>query len=93
MLYLRIAGASSIKSWRQEALQMHCCASPMIGFASPLDFDNMRRQTYILQNTHQQVKGKILERMGEWTEMFSRDPDLGIMDQAYNRLKSQSEPP
>ena len=64
----------------------------MIGFASPPDFDDMRRQTYILQNTHQQVKGKILERMGEWTEMFSRDPDLGIMDQAYNRLKSQSEP-
>ena len=28
--------------------------------------------------------------MGEWTEMFSNDPDLGIMDQAYNRLKSQS---
>ena len=42
------------------------------------------------RNTHQQVKGKILERMAEWTEMFSRDPDLGIMEQAYMRLKSQS---
>ena len=42
------------------------------------------------QNTHQQVKGKILERMAEWTEMFSKDPDLGIMEQAYMKLKTQS---
>lgn len=43
-----------------------------------------------MQNTHQQVKAKILERLAEWTEMFSREPDLGIMEQAYMRLKSQS---
>lgn len=43
------------------------------------------------KNTHQQVKAKILERLGEWTEMFSKDPDLGIMAQAYNKLKSQSK--
>lgn len=42
------------------------------------------------RNTHQQVKAKILERMAEWTEMFSHDPDLGIMSSAYMRLKSQS---
>ncbi|KAL9603840.1 MAG: hypothetical protein Q9219_000949 [cf. Caloplaca sp. 3 TL-2023] len=42
------------------------------------------------RNTHQQVKAKILERLGEWTEMFSKDPDLGIMEQAYMRLKSQN---
>ncbi|EMD88616.1 hypothetical protein COCC4DRAFT_72035 [Bipolaris maydis ATCC 48331] len=42
------------------------------------------------RNTHQQVKAKILERMAEWTEMFSRDPDLGIMSSAYMRLKSQN---
>lgn len=42
------------------------------------------------QNTHGQVKAKILERMAEWSEMFKKDPDLGIMDQAYTRLKSQS---
>ncbi|KAF2139421.1 uncharacterized protein K452DRAFT_320544 [Aplosporella prunicola CBS 121167] len=42
------------------------------------------------RNTHQQVKAKILERMGEWTEMFSKDPDLGIMEQAYMRLKTQN---
>ncbi|KAI9709657.1 MAG: ESCRT-0 subunit protein hse1 [Candelaria pacifica] len=42
------------------------------------------------RNTHQQVKAKILERMAEWTEMFASDPDLGIMGQAYMRLKSQN---
>ncbi|KAL9041384.1 MAG: hypothetical protein Q9180_001312, partial [Flavoplaca navasiana] len=42
------------------------------------------------RNTHQQVKAKILERLGEWAEMFARDPDLGIMEQAYMKLKSQN---
>ncbi|MCJ1282484.1 ESCRT-0 subunit protein hse1 [Xylographa opegraphella] len=42
------------------------------------------------RNTHQQVKAKILERMAEWAEMFSRDPDLGIMEQAYMKLKNQN---
>ncbi|KAI9759349.1 MAG: ESCRT-0 subunit protein hse1 [Chaenotheca gracillima] len=42
------------------------------------------------RNTHQQVKAKILERMAEWAEMFSRDADLGIMEQAYMKLKSQN---
>ena len=45
-----------------------------------------------IQNTHQQVKAKILERMAEWSEEFSKDPDLGIMDQAYMKLKTQSMP-
>ncbi|KAH7119740.1 hypothetical protein B0J11DRAFT_534512 [Dendryphion nanum] len=42
------------------------------------------------RNTHQQVKAKILERMAEWSEMFSSDPDLGIMQGAYTKLKSQN---
>lgn len=33
----------------------------------------------------------ILERMEEWTEMFSSNPDFGIMEQAYMKLKTQSE--
>ncbi|TVY68876.1 Class E vacuolar protein-sorting machinery protein hse1 [Lachnellula suecica] len=41
------------------------------------------------RNTHQQVKAKILERMQEWAEMMT-DPDLGIMKDAYNRLKTQN---
>ncbi|KAI0009261.1 hypothetical protein F4779DRAFT_583265 [Xylariaceae sp. FL0662B] len=43
------------------------------------------------RNTHQQVKAKILERMKEWSDMFSQDTDLGIMYDAYYRLK-QSNP-
>lgn len=42
------------------------------------------------RTTHQQVKAKILERMGEWTEMFSKNPDLGIMEGAYMKLKAQN---
>ncbi|KAL9066508.1 MAG: hypothetical protein Q9157_007116, partial [Trypethelium eluteriae] len=42
------------------------------------------------RNTHTQVKAKILERMEEWTEMFSSNADLGIMEQAYMRLKTQN---
>jgi len=37
------------------------------------------------------VKTKIFERMGEWSQMFRSNPDLGIMDQAYMKLKTQSE--
>lgn len=43
------------------------------------------------QNTHPTVKAKILERMAEWSEMFTKEPDLGIMEGAYTKLKSQSE--
>ncbi|KAJ4293967.1 ESCRT-0 subunit protein hse1 [Collariella sp. IMI 366227] len=43
------------------------------------------------RNTHQQVKAKILERMKDWSDMFKSDPDLGIMYDAYYRLK-QSNP-
>ncbi|RKF62750.1 Class E vacuolar protein-sorting machinery protein hse1 [Erysiphe neolycopersici] len=41
------------------------------------------------RNTNQQVKTKIVERMQEWVEMF-KDPDLGIMRDQYEMLKSQN---
>lgn len=41
------------------------------------------------RNTHQQVKAKILERMQEWAAMF-KDPDLGIMNDQYYKLKSMN---
>lgn len=28
--------------------------------------------------------------LGEWTEMFAKDPALGVMEQAFLKLKSQS---
>ena len=36
------------------------------------------------------MKAKILERMAEWAEMFKKNPDLGIMNEQYHRLKSQN---
>jgi signal transducing adaptor molecule len=42
------------------------------------------------RNTHQQVKAKILERMQEWAEMFAKDPDLGIMNDQYHKLRNQN---
>ena len=48
------------------------------------------------RNTHNQVKAKILERMKDWSDMFSKDAELGIMYDAYYRLKQanpQLQPP
>jgi signal transducing adaptor molecule len=42
------------------------------------------------RNTHPRVKAKILERMADWAEMFSSNPELGIMEQNYMKLKTQS---
>ena len=42
------------------------------------------------RTTHQAVKSKILERMEEWSTMFRSNPELGIMEQAYMKLKSQN---
>jgi signal transducing adaptor molecule len=43
------------------------------------------------RTTHTQVKSKVFERMEEWSAMFENDGDLGIMHDAYIRLK-QSNP-
>lgn len=48
------------------------------------------------RNTHNQVKAKILEGTKEWSDMFKDDADLGIMYDAYYRLKQtnpQLQPP
>ena len=41
------------------------------------------------RNTHAQVKQKVLERMGAWSEQFGRNAEFGIMEQAYQKLKVQ----
>lgn len=41
------------------------------------------------RNTHAQVKQKVLERMGAWSEEFRKSPELGIMEQAYQKLRVQ----
>ena len=40
------------------------------------------------RNSHAQVKQKVLERMEMWTEEFGRNPELGIMEQAYGKLRA-----
>ncbi|KAM7207287.1 Autophagy-related protein 13 domain containing protein [Naviculisporaceae sp. PSN 640] len=67
------------------------CGKPMHRELSSRAFTESLLRLANDRNTHQQVKAKILERMKEWTDMFKSDPDLGIMYDAYYRLK-QSNP-
>ncbi|PGH31537.1 signal transducing adaptor molecule [[Emmonsia] crescens] len=72
-----------------NALSQNCGVKIHRELASRSFTDSLLRLTSD-RNTHQQVKAKILERMEEWTEMFSSNPDFGIMEQAYMKLKSQN---
>ncbi|KAI1827011.1 hypothetical protein F4861DRAFT_464601 [Xylaria intraflava] len=67
------------------------CGNPMHRELASRSFTDALLKLANDRNTHQQVKAKILERMKEWSDMFSRDADLGIMQDAYSRLK-QSNP-
>lgn len=89
MRFHRILESRCIKSWLREASRKPCCDWLETECVQDWLREDMEG-TDDMQNTHQQVKTKILERMEEWTEMFSKDPDLGIMEQAYMRLKTQS---
>ena len=89
MPYPRTAGTRYIASSHQGALPKHSYVLPVIEYV-PGPLRECTAQVDTVQNSHQQVKTKILERMSEWAEMFAKDPDLGIMEDAYMRLKSQS---
>ncbi|KAI1437036.1 hypothetical protein GGR50DRAFT_700696 [Xylaria sp. CBS 124048] len=67
------------------------CGNPMHRELASRSFTDALLKLANDRNTHQQVKAKIVERMKEWSDMFSRDADLGIMQDAYTRLK-QSNP-
>ncbi|KAI2633370.1 hypothetical protein GGS21DRAFT_520462 [Xylaria nigripes] len=67
------------------------CGNPMHRELASRSFTDALLKLANDRNTHQQVKAKILERMKEWSDMFSKDADLGIMYDAYFRLK-QSNP-
>ena len=41
------------------------------------------------RTTHAQVKQKVLERMAAWMDEFAARPELGIMEQAYQKLRQQ----
>ncbi|KHO01691.1 Class E vacuolar protein-sorting machinery protein HSE1 [Metarhizium album ARSEF 1941] len=63
------------------------CGKPMHREVSSRAFTDALLKLANDRNTHSQVKAKILEKMREWADMFSRDPELGVMNDAYHRLK------
>ncbi|KAK2744281.1 ESCRT-0 subunit protein hse1 [Myotisia sp. PD_48] len=72
-----------------NALSQNCGARIHQELASKSFTDSLLRLAND-RNTHQQVKSKILVQLEEWTEMFSSNSDLGIMEQAYMKLKAQN---
>ncbi|KAB5566599.1 VHS domain-containing protein [Coniochaeta sp. 2T2.1] len=63
------------------------CGKPMHRELSSRAFTEALLKLANDRNTHREVKPRILERMKDWTDMFKSDPDLGIMYDAYFRLK------
>ncbi|TQV97702.1 hypothetical protein V2A60_006565 [Cordyceps javanica] len=63
------------------------CGKPMHREVSSRAFTDALLKLANDRNTHQQVKSKILEKMKDWSDMFSKDAELGIMYDAYYRLK------
>lgn len=66
------------------------CGAPIHRELSSRSFTEALLRLAADRNTHQQVKSKILERMQEWKDMFKGDADLGIMEQAYDKLRSSN---
>ncbi|KAH7157680.1 hypothetical protein B0J13DRAFT_176316 [Dactylonectria estremocensis] len=66
------------------------CGKPMWREISSRAFTDALHRLAGDRNTHSQVKPKVLERMKEWTEMFSEDPELGIMSQIYYIVKKSN---
>lgn len=72
------------------------CGTPMHREISSRAFTEALLKLANDRNTHTQVKAKILEKMKDWSDMFSNDADLSIMHDAYHRLKQSNptlEPP
>ncbi|KJZ73194.1 Class E vacuolar protein-sorting machinery protein hse-1 [Hirsutella minnesotensis 3608] len=67
------------------------CGKPMHREISSRAFTDALLKLANDRNTHNQVKAKILEKTKDWSDMFSSDAELGIMYDAYYRLK-QSNP-
>ncbi|GAM89860.1 hypothetical protein ANO11243_079000 [Dothideomycetidae sp. 11243] len=63
------------------------CGPPLHRELSSRSFTEALARLANDRNSHQQVKSKVLERMEGWSEQFKGDPDLGIMEQAYDKLK------
>lgn len=72
-----------------NALSQNCESKMHIELSSRAFTDALLRLAND-RNTHQAVKTKILERMSEWADMFKNDPNLGIMNEQYHKLKSMN---
>lgn len=71
-----------------NALSQNCGAALHRELASKAFTDALLRLAAD-RNTHAQVKQKVMERMSGWTDEFRSSPELGIMEQAYQKLKMQ----
>lgn len=71
-----------------NALSQNCGPSMHRELASKAFTDALLRLASD-RNTHAQVKQKVMERMGSWTEEFGKNPDFGIMEQAYQKLRRE----
>ncbi|PNY23551.1 Class E vacuolar protein-sorting machinery protein hse1 [Tolypocladium capitatum] len=66
------------------------CGKPMHREVSSRAFTDALLKLANDRNTHTQVKAKILEKMQSWSDMFSQDAELGIMHDAFYRLKKSN---
>ncbi|KAM4062861.1 VHS domain-containing protein [Hirsutella rhossiliensis] len=66
------------------------CGKPMHREISSRAFTDALLKLASDRNTHTQVKAKILEKMKDWSDMFSSDAELGIMYDGYYRLKQNN---
>jgi signal transducing adaptor molecule len=66
------------------------CGAPLHRELASRSFTDALLRLAAERSSHQKVKAKIVERMADWAEMFAGNPDLGIMEQAYMKLKMQS---
>ncbi|KAK0249243.1 Class E vacuolar protein-sorting machinery protein hse1 [Friedmanniomyces endolithicus] len=69
-----------------NALSQNCGAPLHRELASKAFTDSLLRLAGD-RNSHAQVKQKVMERMETWTELFGRNPELGIMEQAWQKLR------
>ncbi|KAK0277197.1 ESCRT-0 subunit protein hse1 [Friedmanniomyces endolithicus] len=69
-----------------NALSQNCGAPLHRELASKAFTDSLLRLAGD-RNSHAQVKQKVMERMETWTELFGRSPELGIMEQAWQKLR------
>ncbi|KAI5282813.1 ESCRT-0 subunit protein hse1, partial [Ascosphaera acerosa] len=44
---------------------------------------------YALEATPHQVKANVFERLEAWSSQFASSPELGLMGEAYSKLKHQ----